>query len=191
MKFRPAPAEDLINYVNELYIAKKNKYKYNTIFDVMNEYYCSLSNHRTILPLKELAFEDWCDLNISDTMDNCPKTSGVIIYKTENKKRQYGLLYYSGIASLKPNAQTDNLSYYDIDSTGCLVSHPFLITEWEGWGVPAKYFNLNFKDYIDSNNRFFGERVLKFGELGHDIMLFQTILQRVFPEIKITRIFDI
>ena len=189
MKTRPAPVADLISYISDIYINKNKRNKYKNIFQIMDEYYCKLSKYKSILPVEDFAFEDWCDLNWDNDINTCPNTPGIIVYKNIENTRKYGILYYSGMITSQEN-QTDNLSYYEISASGIIASHGYQQDDWHGWGAPTKYFELDPNDYIDSEHRYFGERILRKDMFGHDVVLLQKILQKIFPDLEITRRFD-
>lgn len=188
MKIRQAPVADLIKYVAKLY-THPNDTIHDSILGLMDEYYCKLSHYKTIMPVGTSIMSDWCDMNWSSTMENCPYVPGLIIYRKENNKYIYGLLYHSGYVVPKEQ-QTLNMSYYDIDEKGHLASHTFLNTEWEGWGAPVRYFSFDLNEYVDSNLWNFGERPLMKHKMGHDVKVFQTLLRQVIPELTITGYFD-
>lgn len=189
MKIRKAPVADLMKYIEELYEDKENN-THDHILDLINDYYCSITNHKSILPPAENYLIDWCDLNYSDTMENCPHVPGIIIYKNNpDGTKTYGLIYHSGY--IVPRLyQTNYMAYFDIDKNGHLASHTYLASEWDGWGAPVRYFNFDPEDYVDSNNWCFGERPLIRNKMGHDVRVLQTLLNKVFPELKITGVFD-
>lgn len=188
MKIRQAPVADLMKYMAECYSHPKDA-TYEHIFDILDEYYCKLTSHKSILPIEGLVFQDWCDMNYSHTIDNCPNVPGIIIYKKlQDGTKRYGILYHSGY--LTRGRQTGFLSYYTLDVDGHISSHMYLQEEWDGWGAPVRFFSFDQADYIESNQWAFGERALKQNMMGHDVMLFQTLLAKVCPELNITKIFD-
>lgn len=188
MKIRQAPVADLMKYMAECYSHPKDA-TYEHIFDILDEYYCKLTNHKSILPIESLVFQDWCDMNYSHTIDNCPNVPGIIIYKKlQDGTKRYGILYHSGY--LTRGRQTGFLSYYTLDVDGHISSHMYLQEEWDGWGAPVRFFSFDQADYIESNQWAFGERALKQNMMGHDVMLFQTLLAKVCPELNITKVFD-
>lgn len=188
MKIRQAPVADLMKYMSECYSHTKD-FTYEHIFDVLDEYYCKLTNHRSILPIEGLVFQDWCDMNYSHTMINCPNVPGIIIYKKlKDGSTKYGILYHSGYQT--KGKQTGFLSYYTLDVEGHISSHIYLQEDWDGWGAPVRFFAFDQRDYVESNQWYFGERTLELNMFGHDVMMFQTLLARVYPELPITKVFD-
>lgn len=188
MKIRQAPVADLIKYVAELYVHREDSI-HDSILSLMDEYYCKLSHYRTIMPVGTSIMSDWCDMNWSDTMENCPYVPGLIIYRKENNKYIYGLLYHSGYIVPKEH-QTLNMSYYDIDEKGYITSHTFLNTDWEGWGAPTRYFSFDLNEYVDNNLWNIGERPLMKHKMGHDVKILQTFFKQLDPDFIITGYFD-
>jgi hypothetical protein len=189
MKIRQAPMADLIKYVAELYTHREDTI-HDGIINLLDEYYCKLTHYNTIMPMGNSLMDDWCDMNWSNTMENCPFVPGLIIYKKDkNNNYVYGLLYHSGYIVPKEQ-QTLNMSYYDIDENGHVLSHTFLSTDWEGWGAPTRYFSFDMSEYVDNNLWNFGERPLMKHKMGHDVKVLQTFIKKVFPEFIVTGYFD-
>lgn len=187
MKIRKAPVADLLDYLEELYNEKKH-HNFNNILQVINRYYSTLSNHKNIMPINDAVLEDWCDLNFSDTMKNCPNVPGILIYQTApNGARKYGLLYHSGYIY---NRQTDFLSYYDIGQFGKVCSHTYYQPDWEGWGAPTRFFKFPEEDYIDSNEWTLGERPLELNCMGHDVRQLQQFLKKAHENVEVSGHFD-
>ena len=189
MKIRQAPVADLMKYIEEQY-ERKDKCSYKDIFDIINKYYVSITNFTSILPYKNTLIEDWCGLNFSNTIDNCPNTPGIIIYKTlPNGSKHYGLLYHSGYIVPK-EFQTNCLAYFDLDSNGHLTSHTYLMDEWDGWCAPVRYFSYAPENYVDTHTLNLGERAFTIGDAGHDVIIFQKLLLKMYPEITVNGIVD-
>lgn len=188
MKIRKAPVADLMKYVEELF-NNKTYTKCDDILDVLDTYYCLLTSYKTIKPIGEFCIADWCDLNHSTTMENCPNVPGIIVYKKRPDNHYiYGLLFHSG-QILSKEYQTEYLSYYTIDKNGYLITNTYLAKEWDGWAAPIRYFDYG-DTYTNSEEWVFGERPLDLHKMGHDVKYFQTMLQKVFPETNITGYFD-
>lgn len=189
MKIRKAPVADLMKYIEELYNDRENN-KHKHILDLINDYYCSITNHETIIPPAKNYLADWCDCNFSDTMENCPNVPGIIVYKNnDDGTKTYGLIYHTGY--IVPRMyQTNYMGYFDIDNHGHLTSHTYFTNDWDGWGAPVRYFFFPKEDYVDSNEWGFGERPLIKHKMGHDVKVLQSMLSKVFPELKITGYFD-
>lgn len=189
MKIRQAPVADLMKYIDELYADRENN-KHKHILNVIDKYYCSITNHKTIMPICDDFLGDWCDLNYSPTMENCPNVPGLIIYKNNpDGSKTYGLMYHSGY--IVPRLyQTDYMAYYDIDKHGHIASHTYLQSEWDGWGAPTRFFSFNPEDYQDSSVWTLGERPLMKHKFGHDVRQLQTLLHKIYPEIPLTGYFD-
>lgn len=188
MKIRQAPIADLMKYMAECYSHPKDT-TYEHIFDILDEYYCKITNHKSILPIEGFVLEEWCDMNYDYTMTNCPNVPGIIVYKkTREGTIKYGILYHSGY--LTRGKQTGFLSYYTLDEDGHITSHMYLQEDWEGWGAPIRFFSFDPKDYVESNCWQLGERTLELGMMGHDVSVFQALLSRVYPELIVTKKFD-
>lgn len=190
MKIRQASIIDLLNYLEELYI---NRYpcQVSNILNIVDQYYCNLSNYKTILPLGNDFLTDWCDLNYSHTMENCPNIPGIIVYKTKaNGTKAYGILYHSGHIAATTNKQINFLSYYYIHSDGYVSSHSFCLKDWDGWGAPIRYFNFPEDLYTDSRFWALGERSLTLHSLGHDVRQLQAFLHKVNENVPIHGYFE-
>lgn len=189
MKIRQAPVADLMKYVEELYADRDNN-KHKNIFQVIDKYYCSLTNYKTIIPITHDYLNDWCDLNWSRTMDNCPNIPGLIIYKNNiNGTKTYGLLYHSGYICARTQ-QTDYMAYYNIDKHGRIASHTYLQSDWDGWGAPTRFFKFPTEEYVDSNAWGLGERILQKHTFGHDVRQLQTLLRKAHENVSIDGYFD-
>lgn len=190
MKIRQAPVADLLKYLNNLYDTRPKTLKVTNILNLIDKYYCSITNHKTISPIGGDYMNDWCDLNHSDCMDNCPNVPGIIVYKNKpNGTRQYAILYHSGYIS-SPRMQTNFLSYYYAHPEGHINSHTYLASDWDGWGAPVRYFSFSEEDYIDSRFWALGERPLTINSYGHDVRQLQGLLKRAHPEIPVDGYFE-
>ena len=190
MKIRQAPIAGLIKYLEKLYDERPKDFRTSNIINVVNKYYCSLTNHKTIIPPGNDIMNDWCDLNWSNDMKTCPNIPGLIVYKNKpDGSRFYGVLYHGGYITT-PDKQTNFLSYFFAHHEGRVGAHSFHIDDWDGWGAPIRYFSFNTEDYIDTRFWELGERELSFGSFGHDVRQLQGLLQKMFVEIEITSIFD-
>lgn len=188
MKIRQAPVADLLKYVEELFENKINT-KCENVLDLLDTYYCLLSSYKTIKPIGEFCLADWCDLNHSATMENCPNVPGIIVYKKRpNNAYVYGLLFHSG-QILSKDYQTEYLSYYTIDKNGYLIANTYLAKEWDGWAAPIRFFNYG-EDYVDNHDWCFGDRPLTIHRMGHDVKYFQTMLRTIYPDIEVSGYFD-
>lgn len=190
MKIRQAPIADLLKYLETLHIERPKDFKTSNIVNVINKYYCSLTNHKTIMPIANDFMNDWCDLNHSDTMENCPNVPGLLVYKNKpDGTKFYGLLYHSGYIT-SPEKQTNFLSYYYAHQEGHVGSHSFNVKEWDGWGAPVRYFSFSPEDYLDSRLWALGERPLTIGCFGHDVRQLQAILHRAHKEVPLDGYFE-
>ena len=188
MKIRQAPVADLLKYVEELFENKTNT-KCENVLDLLDTYYCLLSSYKTIKPIGEFCLADWCDLNHSATMENCPNVPGIIVYKKRpNNAYVYGLLFHSGQIVSK-DYQTEYLSYYTIDKNGYLIANTYLAKEWDGWAATIRFFNYG-EDYVDNHDWCFGDRPLTIHRMGHDVKYFQTMLRTIYPDIEVSGYFD-
>lgn len=188
MKIRQAPVADLLKYVEELFENKTNT-KCENVLDLLDTYYCLLSSYKTIKPIGEFCLADWCDLNHSATMENCPNVPGIIVYKKRpNNTYVYGLLFHSG-QILSKDYQTEYLSYYTIDKNGYLIANTYLAKEWDGWAAPIRFFNYG-EAYVDNHDWCFGDRPLTIHRMGHDVKYFQTMLRTIYPDIEVSGYFD-
>lgn len=189
MKIKQAPVADLLKYTEELYEEKK-KQKFENILQVVSLYYSKLTNYNSIMPMYDAVLEDWCDLNFSNTMKNCPNVPGIIVYKNSlNGARKYALLYHSGYI-MSPDKQTNFLSYFDINQHGHVDSHTYNWKDWDGWGAPLRYFYFSEKDYIDSSKWALGERVLELDSFGHDVRMLQSFLRKAHIDVPLHGYFD-
>jgi hypothetical protein len=169
MKIRQAPVADLLKYLEGLYNDRPKTFRTSNILNVINKYYCSLTNHKTIMPVGNDFMNDWCDLNHADTMKNCPNVPGILVYKNKpDGSKMYGILYHSGYIT-SSNKQTNFLSYYFAHPEGHVGSHSFHVDDWDGWGAPIRYFSFPTEDFIDSRFYGLGERPLTLHSYGHDV----------------------
>lgn len=190
MKIRQAPVADLLRYLGELYETRPKSLKIKNILTLLDKYYCSITNHKTILPIGNDFLNGWCDLNWSNSMKNCPNVPGIIVYKDKpNGERVYGLLYHSGYI-VPASLQTNFLSYYFAHAEGHIGSHCYLAGDWDGWGAPVRYFSFDCKDYVDSALWELGERPLNLHCIGHDVRQLQALLHRAHPTISTSGHFD-
>lgn len=189
MRIRQAPVADLMKYVEELYADRENN-EHESIFEIINEYYCSITNHKTIMPIGEDYFNDWCDLNWSPNNKNCPNVPGIIIYKNNpDGTKTYALIYHSGYICSRAN-QTDYMAYFIIDKKGHLSSHAYLQSDWDGWGAPTRFFCFDPEDYKESSTWSLGERILEKHDFGHDVRQLQSLIARKHEDIPRHGYFD-
>ena len=188
MKIKQAPIADLLKHVGELYAEKPRYYRFKNIFDVIDKYYCSLTNHKTITPMGKDYLNGWCEFNWAPTMENCPNVPGILVYRHETNGIRFGLLYHSGF--ITAGKQTNFLSYYDTAADGTIMSKTYLASEWEGWGAPVRYFYFDRDEYVDSNSWELGERSLSKLCMGHDVHYLQTLLKKFNDELIVTGVFD-
>lgn len=190
MKIRQAPVADLLKYLTELYNSRPKELRIKNILTLVNRYYVSITNHKSIMPIANDFLNDWCDLNWSDSMKNCPNVPGIIVYKNKpDGSRFYGILYHSGYIGPQ-ELQTNYLSYYHAHQEGHIGSHTYLAGDWDGWGAPVRYFKFDPENYVESGAWNLGERPLSLGCLGHDVRMLQTFLQKAHPNVVINGRFD-
>lgn len=190
MKIRQAPVADLLKYLEELYSDRPKNFRTSNILNVINKYYCSLTNHKTIMPIGNDFMNDWCDLNYANTMKNCPNVPGIIVYKNKpNGTRTYGVLYHSGYIT-SPNKQTNFLSYYFAHPEGHIGSHNYYADDWDGWGAPIRYFSFPAEDYLDNRFWALGERILTKHSMGHDVRQLQALLNKAHENVIVNGYFD-
>lgn len=190
MKIRQAPVADLLKYLEELYNDRPKTFRTSNILNVINKYYCSLTNHKTIMPVGNDFMNDWCDLNHADTMKNCPNVPGILVYKNKpDGSRMYGILYHSGYITTS-NKQTNFLSYYFAHPEGHIGSHSFHVDDWDGWGAPLRYFSFPAEDYIDSRFWTLGERSLTIHSFGHDVRQLQSFLHKANEDVPVHGYFE-
>lgn len=190
MKIRQAPVADLLKYLEGLYNDRPKSFRTSNILNVINKYYCSITNHKTIMPVGGDVMNDWCDLNHSSNMSTCPNVPGILVYKKKiDGSYSYGLLYHSGYITTA-NKQTNFLSYYYAHPEGHIGSHSFHIDDWDGWGAPIRYFSFPSEDYIDSRFWGLGERCLKLGSIGHDVRQLQAFLVKAEPNVPLHGVFE-
>ena len=190
MKIRQAPVADLLNYLDKLYLERPKDFKTSNILYVLNKYYCSLTNHKTILPIGNDFMSDWCDLNYANTMENCPNVPGIIVYKKNpNGTKKYGILYHSGYIT-NNDKQYGFLSYYFAHPEGHVGSHSFHPSDWDGWGAPIRYFSFSPEDYVDSRFWALGERPLTLHNFGHDVRQLQTFLKKANENVPLHGYFE-
>lgn len=189
MKIKRAPVADLMKYFDELYENRRDYTNYS-IFHIINKYYCSLTNHKTIMPINDDFINDWCDSNNSAAMEVCPHCPGTIIYKNlPDGTRRYGIIYHSGYV-VPASKQTNYMSYYFVDEDGHVTSHVYLASDWDGWGMPTRYFYFDTKDYVESNSWQLGERTLQKHCFGHDVRVFQAMLAQAHTDLIVNGYFD-
>ena len=190
MKIRQAPVADLLNYLQEIYMERPKDIRTSNILNIVNKYYCSLTNHKTILPVGNDFMTDWCDLNHSNTMENCPNVPGIIVYRNKpDGTKMYGVLYHSGYITTE-NKQTNYLSYYYAHPEGHINSHSYLASDWDGWGAPVRYFSFSPDVYVENRFWALGERPLSLHNMGHDVRQLQAFLSRANKQVMVSGYFD-
>lgn len=190
MKIRQAPVADLLNYLQEIYMERPKDIRTSNILNIVNKYYCSLTNHKTILPVGNDFMTDWCDLNHSNTMENCPNVPGIIVYRNKpDGTKMYGVLYHSGYITTE-NKQTNYLSYYYAHPEGHINSHSYLASDWDGWGAPVRYFSFSPDVYIENRLWALGERPLSLHNMGHDVRQLQAFLSKANEQVIVNGYFD-
>lgn len=189
MKIRQAPVADLMKYVEELYEDRENN-KHRHIIEVLEKYYCSISNFVEIMPIGKNFIYEWCGINTANTMENCPNVPGIIVYKNNpDGSKTYGLIYHSGYI-IPRKYQTDYMGYFDVDKKGHITSHTYLASDWDGWGAPTRFFKFDEEDFIDGNTWVLGERKLSKGCFGYDVRSLQNLLLKIEPSTPQTGHFD-
>lgn len=190
MKIRQAPVADLLNYLQEIYMERPKDIRTSNILNIVNKYYCSLTNHKTILPVGNDFMTDWCDLNHSNTMENCPNVPGIIVYRNKpDGTKMYGVLYHSGYITTE-NKQTNYLSYYYAHPEGHINSHSYLASDWDGWGAPVRYFSFSPDVYVENRLWALGERPLSLHNMGHDVRQLQAFLSKANEQVMVSGYFD-
>lgn len=190
MKIRQAPVADLLNYLQEIYMERPKDIRTSNILNIVNKYYCSLTNHKTILPVGNDFMTDWCDLNHSSTMENCPNVPGIIVYRNKpDGTKMYGVLYHSGYITTE-NKQTNYLSYYYAHPEGHINSHSYLASDWDGWGAPVRYFSFSPDVYVENRFWALGERPLRLHNMGHDVRQLQAFLSKANKQVMVSGHFD-
>ena len=190
MKIRQAPVADLLKYLEGLYNDRPKTFRTSNILNVINKYYCSLTNHKTIMPVGNDFMNDWCDLNHADTMKNCPNVPGILVYRNKpDGTKMYGILYHSGYITTS-DKQVDFLSYYFAHPEGHVGSHSYHPSDWDGWGAPIRYFSFPAEDFIDSRFYSLGERPLSLHSDGHDVRQLQSFLHKANENVPVHGYFE-
>lgn len=183
MKIRQAPIKDLLKYLEEQRGQSVSLGPHKHILHYLNEYYCSITSHKTILPVGDQFLIDWCDQNNSPNMNQYPDTAGLILYKQISNNE-----FFYALTAAK--ARRGEVNCYIVDYLGDLTIRTYSLAEWDGWAAPTRYFYYNKKDYQDKNDYNLGERPLTLEDCGHDVKVLQALLYKPFPDKKPTGYFD-
>lgn len=181
MRIYKAPIADVVKYITEIHNSANSK-NYRSILQMMSEYYCSLSNRGSIVPLEGTCMADWCEDNYSDNMTKCPRASGILLQRQKNNRYEYGLTCL--------NLFSNELDCFVMGLQHSIYVKAFDPEEWDFWGAPVRYFQFRDKDYKDAREYDLGERILYKGDFGHDVKILQHMLARVYDEVPQNGVFD-
>ena len=154
------PIKDLLLYLEEKEDTFERK---NNLLDFILEHYKLLTNISiTIKPwfaIDNLCFCDYGEIS------NMPLKEGILLYNIQDKK--FGIIY--NIVS------ENNISIFTLNEKGLIFRENYDKRKWTKWGaLSTLYFYDNYEEGI---NRILGERDLKKGLVGKDVLLLQQFLQ--------------
>lgn len=191
MKICPAPIGDFLFFLDEKYQDREN-HDYWHVLQLMNEYYTSITKVKTIMPVGGDFLTDWCGYcDYDDKMVTCPNIPGGIVYKTlRNDQILWGIIVngFRTDSVYRANEKLRLLDVMVIDDDGRLKIYRFVPSEWEGWGMPVRYFS--FPEYIPSDEWELGERIIKYQDRGHDVMQLSAILAHFIKTLQPTCRYD-
>lgn len=176
MDIRQAPIKDLIDYFKE---AEKNEQESTSIIKTISEYYTKLTGYdiEPFYDIPEIVLPEWSFgdyIHVSDF--NLP--DGILVANGD----KWGLTY-----NVENPFDLGLLTKVWIIYENKISSEAYIPKYWNCGGYISKYFN-----YPEQTNYWnkFGDRILKYGDNGIDVMVFQRVLAAIVPEIIISGEFD-
>lgn len=183
MNIRPVPMNDFIVYLEEQILAERQT-AYKHILDLMDEYYCLLNdNCASIVPAGGDYITAWSNFNNEDEVPE-DLVAGMILYKDDYKgARHYGIVFQPSHYVKNGTARPEDACVITLDQRGHLVATNVNPEDWDGYGVPCRYFyykdeNL-YKDIMSYN---LGDRSLCLGMRGYDIEQLYALIKHKYPE---------
>lgn len=166
MDIRRAPVSDLLKYFSER-LGEKN---YDDIFDVVAEYYSKLSDYPIKNYYPNISFADWCfcDRFSADTA----YVPGMILHMDD---------YYAIVCE-------DTEYCYIMNIQEGLMKISSKDIKWTECGLMSKFFR--YAGVEQHNNYSLGQRKLQQGDSGMDVLVFQSLLQKMNPNVHINGIMD-
>lgn len=190
MNIRPVPMNDFIVYLEEQLFADKPA-KFQHILDLMSNYYHMLNDDcPSIVPAGGDYITAWCNHNCEEETTE-DFVAGMILYK-ENKDGicQYGIVFQPSYYVKDGTARPEDACVITLDSRGRLSPSNIDPDEWDGWGVPCRYFfyqnDALYKDIMEYN---LGDRTLCVGMKGYDVEQLSALLRRKYPTLQQTLVF--
>lgn len=181
MRIYKASAADMVKYIMEIHSAANSK-NYQSILQIISEYYCNLSNRGSIVPLEGTCMVDWCVDNYSADMEKCPRTSGILLQRRHHNRYEYGVTCFE--------EYSEKQDCLVIGAQNRVIVKAFNPDDWDFWGAPVRYFQFEDTEYKDAREYDLGERILRIGDFGHDVKVLQHMLARVYDEVPQNGILD-
>lgn len=190
MNIRPVPINDFIVYLEEQLLAERPT-AYKHILDLMDEYYCMLNNNcASITPAGGDYITAWSNFNCEEVVPE-DLAAGMILYKDDYKgTRHYGIVFQPSSYVKDGTARPEDACIITLDQWGHLVAMNIVPEEWDGYGVPCRYFF--YKDdtlYRDIMTYNLGDRSLCVKMKGYDVEQLCALVKHKYPDITLSLTF--
>lgn len=171
-----APIEDLLYFLEEKYNYQE---KASSIEEIIREHYEILTDIVIKIVNRDLIFQELCFCDTGKVKSlSFPNIAGLLVKGRRKNKNIFGITY----------SDKTELKVWVIGTNNLLSSEKFDPLLWDRWGaITALYEYDNYKTKSDIN---LGERELKLGDVGKDVLVLQQLLQQNGSPIKATGEYD-
>lgn len=185
-EFRKAPIEDLLKYLDEIYLEEilPNEPNFLTFIE---KYYRGLTDYDISLP-NELVMPVWCERNYCKDLELCPIDAGLLLYRNLNGREEFGITFIGTLTNHSVTFQKSKMWCWRTNRKGDLSREIFCIYDWDAWGYMDAYFTYPEKEFKQKYP--FGLHELKLHDSGYEVILLQQMLQKFDSSAAITGYFD-
>lgn len=176
------PIYDLLVFLDE----KEDTFeKKNNILDFISEHYKSLTNIAPKFSMKH-AMETlcFCDSGLIAN-NNCPFVEGMLL---QNSKGEYGITFCGFHNTLTNIANSSALWVWKLNEKGTLFPDVFNLQDWVKWGVMTGLYS--YMNYTEGVNCNIGQRDMRRGMVGKDVLILQQHLSSYDADIPLTGEFE-
>lgn len=171
-----APIEDLLYFLEEKYNYQE---KASSIEEIIQEHYEILTDITIKIINRNLIFQELCFCDTGKVKSaSFPNIAGLLIKGYRKNKDVFGITY----------GDKTELKVWIVGANNLLSTEKFDPLLWDRWGAITALYE--YDNYKTKSNINLGEREIKLGDVGKDVLILQQLLQQNGSSIKITGEYD-
>lgn len=138
------------------------------------DYYKQITGEKIYAPIQGI-FTSWCGYFKDTSFATLPRTPGVFLFKkgASGAYSSLGIMFQPSYVG----RESGNWQIFTFNMTTYELTIKFLNSdEWDAWGMPIKYFDYGKYSISLTDGNYFGEKVLRKGMRGDNILILQSCL---------------